>query len=1130
MNQKRWEICSVNQSFRQAIAEELGISYITAQILLNRGITSVEGARLFFATELDNMLSPFLFSGMEKACERLSAALHTGEKVVIFGDYDVDGITGTSLLWRVLREAGGKVDYYIPDRAEGYGLNLEAVKRLAQSGYTLILTVDNGISCLAEVELANSLEIDVIITDHHEPPEVIPDALVVIDPKLPACGYPFASLAGVGVAFKLCLALAARLQSQALEDFVFEQLDLVTLGTVADVVSLTGENRVIVANGLKKIKGTKNLGLQALIKVAQLEEKEISARDIGFLLGPRINAIGRLDNPALGVELLTTSDPLRAAELALQFDQANRKRQMTEEVIIKSAIEMIERDGLDKGFGIVLASADWHHGVIGIAASKIVERFYRPTILIAIDEHGIGKGSARSIRGLNLYEALEHCKENLLGFGGHDMAAGLSIEAERVEAFYRAFNEYVKQALPPEDLLPFLKVDAEVSLNELSTALVGELKRLEPYGQGNPTPILALREVQHEHSLVGANADHLRFQAISGETRVGGIGFGMAGRSKDLRESPKVDVTFNLEINLWQGREYLQMKLIDLKPSELSLIDRLMQSADDLLTRTPILNIEEELKKRENFRRQWSRETQLRQLTETAGQDGVIDVLKRVVQGESALLAATPRRHWARIYREVALYQAFYRKKLTCILYPARLLVAGEHIRLRHAYAPTGMQLYKVAGAVQGDEVKKFFQALENGKADILLATPAYLHYLLERHEGLRNSLGCIIFMEAEESLLHLPAGSNLLRWMREQAISPHMLDAGAEKSKPVSIPRESGSADQISELAERQVPEPGGVQVLGLTAVLDQKMVHASAELLGTRELITAEFSQQAKPEVVDGRLTVEKDEYLVKVAATGEKTLVYVSNPRLSVEVARMLAKKLPNQSGQILYYHERLSAEDQRLVEESFKKSEVRILVSTGAFGCEREVDDIRQVVFYHPSLHHVDFLHRSELVGRDGGETKIHLLYDKGDLDLLGTYLANISPERELLVKVYLFLEKVLRDKGQMVLSNERLAVELEKSEKIVANPSLLQVVLDIMEELNLIALTQNGVNRTITLLPKPKQKLDLFTSIRYNEGIVDKKAFGVFCQVALALKPDEMLKQLQKKSFIIMENGEGSVVG
>lgn len=567
MRSKRWEVIESNQGLAKNLADELGLGMITAQLLVNRGVRNRREAESFFALNLEDLHDPYLFSAMEKAIDRLLTGLENAEKIVIFGDYDVDGITGTSLLFKVFRQLSTSVDYYIPDRSEGYGLNKDIVQRLALSGYTLIVTVDNGISSLEEVELANSLGMEVIITDHHEPPKDLPAASAILNPKLKNSGYPFAQLSGVGVAFKLCQALALKIKRSQLTELVENQLDLVALGTVADIVPILGENRVIVTLGLKQFSTTANLGLQCLLQVANLEDKKINTGHLGYLLGPRINAIGRLDNPMFGVELFTTPQLARATELANKLDQANRKRQLIEETILQQAIEMIEKADLNTSAAIVLASAEWHPGVIGIVASKLVDKFYRPTILIAL-KNGVGKGSARGIKGLDLFQALNHCQKHLMSYGGHEMAAGLTISPEKVAEFSQAFRDFVNQKLTPTDFVPLLKIDLEVDLSDLNFDLLAEVERFEPHGFGNGKPTFVVREVAHQGRIVGSTKEHLRIKTFKNNQQVMGIGFGLAVKQKVLKSSSKIDIAFTLNRNIWQERVYLQMSLLDLVAAE----------------------------------------------------------------------------------------------------------------------------------------------------------------------------------------------------------------------------------------------------------------------------------------------------------------------------------------------------------------------------------------------------------------------------------------------------------------------------------------------------------------------------------------------------------------------------------
>jgi single-stranded-DNA-specific exonuclease len=511
---------------------------------------------------------------MERATERILRARARKERVCIYGDYDVDGVTGSSQLLLFLREIGMDPDLYIPHRTrEGYGLNVQAVRTIAERGVRVMVTADCGATAHAEITLAQELGIDVIICDHHHVPEQRPPAYAVLNPMEPACPFSFSGLSGAGVVFYLLMGLRMRMREQGQTQVpdLRRYLDLVTLGTVADLVPLVEENRVMVSYGLKEIERSQRVGVRALKEVSG--EAEVSSSYIGFRLGPRINAGGRLAEAQKAVELLTTTDLTRARELAVDLDQENRARQEIEEKILNQAVATVESwFDLVERRSIVLASDEWHPGVIGIVASRLVERFHRPTFLIAIDG-AKGKGSGRSPKVFHLYEGLKGCAEFLDGYGGHRQAAGLSIQASRVEAFAAQFETMARARLRAEDLIPETEVDAELDLAELNGETMAEIRRLEPYGQGNPEPIFLVRGAQVMSArIVGGNPllgkpGHLKLllRSPQGGRPIDAIGFGMADAPVVQGES--IDLLYTPEINMWNGNASLQLRLKDLQIS-----------------------------------------------------------------------------------------------------------------------------------------------------------------------------------------------------------------------------------------------------------------------------------------------------------------------------------------------------------------------------------------------------------------------------------------------------------------------------------------------------------------------------------------------------------------------------------
>ncbi len=568
MLEKKWEYKNkvLNQEQINKISKIYKIPRIISTIILNREIPEDE-ILSYLSKSIKNIIPPYDMLDTQKAVDRIFKAINDKEKIVIYGDYDVDGITSTTLLYDFLKSNGADVSYYIPDRKdEGYGINIMAVNKLSRAGNKLMITVDCGITAVGEVEFSKLQGMDVIITDHHTCKERIPTAAeAVINPKREDNDYPFKALAGVGVAFKLVLALAIKLGINTNECFN-RYIDIVAIGTIADVVSLTGENRIIVNRGIMAIANSPRPGVRALLEVSGALNKPITPITVGFSLAPRLNAAGRLSSATTSVELLLEKDYSKALEIAKALDDENKKRQEMERTIFNEALDMIRSDvNFDKKKVIVLAKEDWHHGVIGIAASKINEMFYKPCILIS-HSNGIGKGSGRSIPSMNLFDALSHCTDVLSDFGGHAIAAGLSINMADFDAFCEKINKYADTVLENDDMTPRLKIDCTLSAQHITLGLARLISKLEPFGTGNEKPVFSLLDAEVINiSTAGNENQHLRMKIAKDNVILNCIGFGMAEFSGIIQPHSRVDVAFTLEINNYMNNETVQLALKDIK-------------------------------------------------------------------------------------------------------------------------------------------------------------------------------------------------------------------------------------------------------------------------------------------------------------------------------------------------------------------------------------------------------------------------------------------------------------------------------------------------------------------------------------------------------------------------------------
>jgi len=561
---KHWILEKENPKLREKLTKVLGISPITARVLINRGVENEAEAELFLKSGLFDLPSPYLLKGMNKAVERIKTAIEKKEKIAIYGDYDVDGVTATALLYTFLNNLGISVTYYNPDRIkEGYGVNIEAIKKLKEEGVSLIISGDCGITAWKEVEEAKKLKVDFIVTDHHEPPEILPDAVSVLNPHQPGCSYPGKEITGVGVIFNLAIALRRVLRDSSFfknnEPNLGDYLDLVALGTVADCASLTNVNRIFVKEGIKRMLSPKRPGIVALKEVSGIREG-VDSYDIGFKLGPRVNASGRLNSARIAVELLISKDLEKARELARILNQENSKRQNIEEEIFLDAVSQIESnpDYLNSS-SLVLASPNWHPGVIGIVASRIVERYQRPTILIAIGEDNIGKGSGRSVEGINIYSALSECRDLFEKFGGHGLAAGMSIREEKIDEFRRMFEKAVEES--DRDFISKLKIDCLVDLADIGDSLVSELDLLAPFGIGNQEPVLLAKSVDVISQRIFKDK-HLGLKLRQGEKVLDAIWFNL---KEPVTVPNQIDIVFTPEFNTWNGKKEIRLRIRDVE-------------------------------------------------------------------------------------------------------------------------------------------------------------------------------------------------------------------------------------------------------------------------------------------------------------------------------------------------------------------------------------------------------------------------------------------------------------------------------------------------------------------------------------------------------------------------------------
>ncbi len=572
---KAWRFHPQRPDVRDVLARALGVSPVLAQLLANRGIVDPTEARAFLRPSLDTLADPFLLPDMDRAVERVQRAIKDKEPIVVHGDYDVDGLTGTALLLNFFRIAGVEAGFHIPHRVtDGYSLSLGTIEKLRAKGTKVLITVDCGTSDTEEISFAQRNGIDVVVTDHHEPPATLPRPCALVNPKLPGSCYPHPNICGSAVAFKLAWALAQGLSngkrvSERFREFLMDSLGYVALGTVADVVPLVGESRAIVAYGLESLRHSKAPGVRALLAKARVDQGPLTATHVAFRIAPRLNAGGRVGDASLGVELLTCTDPARAEEIVETLEVANRERQRIEAEIVEDARAVIDARGYHRDPVIVVGREGWHGGVVGIVASKLVEAYHRPAIVLSLND-GKTRGSARSCGGFHLFEALQHCADLFESFGGHAQAAGVTMSASKVDDLRARINAYATVVAPGADYSEGVMVDSELPLSSIGRPLVDELAMLAPHGAGNPAPVFASTQLRMAGPprLMGKKGEHMNINVLQGGVSLRAVGFGMGDRVPDLMQAREgCDAAYSLELNDWQGRQSIELHLKDIRPS-----------------------------------------------------------------------------------------------------------------------------------------------------------------------------------------------------------------------------------------------------------------------------------------------------------------------------------------------------------------------------------------------------------------------------------------------------------------------------------------------------------------------------------------------------------------------------------
>lgn len=1177
MNQhKHWHIAETDSRRKRELSEALRVPEVIAGVLLNRGFDDRESAEKFLNAEKQAFIDPFLMKDMARAVKRIREAIARGEKIMVYGDYDVDGITATALLIRALSALGASVAHYIPERqSEGYGLNRDALDSIVSGGARLIVTVDCGIASVEEARAVLG-RADLIVTDHHQPPEVLPEAYAIVNPKQKDCAYPDKNLAGVGVAYKLCQALWREIRG---EEFT-EYLEIAALGTIADVVPLLGENRLIVKRGLARMKDSRVCGLRCLIDGSGLADKKIDAGRVGFILAPRLNAAGRLSSALTGVSLLLTEDLEEAKALARRLEEGNLNRQIIEKEILKKAEELLLAVDAAREKVLVVAGEGWHTGVIGIVASRLVDRYYKPTVVIGVKD-GVGKGSCRSIRGFDLFAALTKCGDLLEQYGGHAQAAGLTIAADNIGALRERLTKIAAETLAPEDYIPTVSIECAMSADEVDLDFIETLNRLEPYGMGNPKPVFACMNARlSELRTMGQDGAHLRFKAAQGDRVLSGLAWNMGQLAGALQKEGAVDIAFLPEVNEWQGARSAQIKAQDFRPHQKALtqLDRLYLAHADTSLYKHIESAEQFFSKAVGVTFE-NRQAAIADLTA-----GAPLTLKRQPENphdaNAILLCADGGREIGYIRAEIARYiapaidaGARYKAQATAITGGLRenehmgvnILVYREQTPLFCARKYTKIDLDTARAALIGerpfhrcqsdalDSIAKGKNTLVimgtgRGKSAIFQAHAAMLAinqgkmtvvvYPLralvnDQYVNMRRMmepLGVAVYKG--NGTLSAGERGNLFEALQNGAAdifltTPEFLEANFDL---LNIAGRVGFVvvDECHHLAEQSrrpaykrlggaVARMGNPTALCVTATADRETCALICrEMAIETTLIDPTIRENLC--VADARDGFDKLLYLKSLLKKKEKTLIFVNSRAQAAEIARQLRETIADLSESVGFYHAGLSNEWRLQVENWFRDGTLTVVVATSAFGEGIDLPDIRHVVAYHLPFDRTSFNQQCGRAGRDGQKSLVHLLFGKDDSKLNQLILNERSPDRETIGKVYLTLKANQRPDGLVEMTNAQIAEAFIKRYGGYIGESGASSSLKILEELKLVARETFRAERKIYFLSAPEQKLDLTQSASFVEGVNEREAFGAFSQNALSLGPEAILSWINRPIY------------
>ncbi len=1095
----RINVAAADSAAASRLAADLGLPDFIATVLVARGIDSVQKAREFLNPSLErDWLNPYEIEGMDAAVNRIEDAIKAEEHILVFGDFDLDGVSATTLMTKGLRACGAKVTPFIPLRfEEGYGLSQAAIERALQHKPDLLVTVDNGIAAKNEVEILKDRGVDAVITDHHEPSDLVPQGVPVVDPK---CGEnPSSILAGAGVALKVVQAVGSRF---GLPNMWLDLVDLATLGTVADLMPMRSQNRALVSRGVRMLNEDPRSCIAALLKESGFADKPVSSSSLSFTIIPRLNAAGRMGNAQLALDLLLCDDYAEACHLSRQLEEVNTQRRTIEAELAEVASEQAEQVFTGQR-ALVVAGEGWHEGVKGIVASRLTSRYGVPAILFTI-EGNEAHGSGRSVGDVNLFEAVSSCQDILTRFGGHHAAVGVTLPAEKLPEFSERLCAYMDK-LPPEDFIPRIEVDTAVDLSELTLENVGKLDLLAPFGQENPSPhFLAHGVVISGGRAVGADKNHLSCTLTDGLSSLSSIMFHCPDVSGLLNCGCALDAVFELQIDTWKGRRSVKAVVSSLKPlSPCAALEECLGEDKEFVS--GLIAYDEEgdaqgedadsLVAPEEERVLW----QERAKADPAGfradmvaaflgqaqlHDSQQQVLSLLDQGKSALAIMGTGRGKSLIFHLHAAQLALAQGKASLFVYPLRALVADQAFHLDRTLGSFGVRCEVVTGATDAADRQRIMNALAQGEVDIVLTTPEYLAFHAE--EFART--GRIGFMVVDEA---------------------HHVGTSKAGFRPLYA--------RLGESAAKL----GNPQVLAVTATASTQVASDIREAFNiSADCVVEDTFERRNLQVVDQRNLKKRERYLVNLVAQGQKTLIYVNSRMETIALTRQLRKQEPHIASLIGFYNAGLSRSERERVESLFREGGLQVLVATSAFGEGIDIPGVRHVVLYHLPFSEVEFNQMSGRAGRDGEEAWIHLLFGGEDARLNASILDDVAPDHDGMAQIYRGLRVLQRKKGEgfFALDADQAAKRCSELLGLIITPAQVKCGVDVFEELGLVKTCARpgaqGEGCSINVVDY-KGKVELEDSVRYREGIDERGSFAAFKDWVLASSVQQLEDRIRR---------------